>query len=576
MRARATVPGAALVALVALATLAACGSGDAKSESSPAPDEAGAPPGADEACPAPGYRAATDPACVTGGYATCWAGTKPRADGWGCDPIVSATSCTGATREVIGETGCVPVGDCDAPFPPAQATYFVSPQAATDATHFTTVVEALAAAPAGAVIAVDSGAYPDTLLVTKDVTLVGRCPAKTTIGETGRVFALRVEGARAEVRGLTVRRSRVGVSLGVGASAKLEDVIVDRTTLSAITLSDGGSSIELTRVVARDAQPGGDGRAPGLNLQAGSKAVVRDSVFAGNTAHNVRVASNSEATFENVVIRDGKPSSSYDIGRGISVLTGAKVSVTRAVLLDNYEVGIVAGDDSTVELHDVLVARTKLAASGEFGRALNAFGAATLRGEGVHMNENHDASVMADGAGTTVSLKRSTVIDTRFNRDGYVGRALTAQAGAVLTFEDSAVVGSREVALAVFQEGSLATLRRSIVTSTAPNAGDYFGHGVMATLGGNLIIEDSEVSSSASMGIAIGAGSARLTRVRVRANQVGLYVRDGVTLREVASGDAVPGPNEVTVSTDSLFVANETRVSAGVLPLPEPSTVLAP
>lgn len=566
---------AATTALVAALALACGDSGDgAANEPAPVSPEGGTRD--DEPCPAPGHRGAGDAACVKGGYATCWEGTTPRADGWGCEAIVSAAACTGATREVIGQTGCVPVGDCSAPFPPAGATLFVSPAAAPDPTHFKTVAAALAAAPAGAIIAVDAGAYPDSLLVTRDVTVVGRCPAQVSIGEAGRTLALRVEGVRADVRGLTVQRSRIGVSLGVGSAVKLEDVVVDDTTLSAITLSDGGSSIEMARVVARNARPGGDGRAPGLNLQGGSKAVVRDSVFAGNAAHGVRIASNSEATFENVVIRDGKPSSTYDFGRGMTVQTGARATVTRAVFLDNYEVGVVAGEDATVDLHDVVIARTKLAAAGAFGRALNAFGGGTLRGDGVHMSENHDASVMADGAGTTVVLKRSTVVDTQFDRGGNVGRALTAQAGASLTFEDSAVVGSREVGVAVFQPGTVATLRRSIVTATAPNFGDFFGHGVMATLGGSLVIEDSEISASASTGIAIGTGSARLVRVRVRSNQVGLYVQDGTTLREVSDSTTTPAAREVLVSTDSLFTGNETRVSAGVLPLPEPSQVLAP
>jgi hypothetical protein len=99
---------------------------------------------------------------------------------------------------------------------------------------------------------------------------------------------------------------------------------------------------------------------------------------------------------------------------------------------------------------------------------------------------------------------------------------------------------------------------------------------VMATFGGSVALEDSEVSASTATGIAIGNASARLSRVRIRGNQVGLYVQDGTALREVAEATAPPGANEVTVSTDSVFSENGSRLSAGNVPLPEPSRVLTP
>ncbi|MBX3185741.1 MAG: right-handed parallel beta-helix repeat-containing protein [Labilithrix sp.] len=560
-------------AIVASVLLVAC----AGEPPPPAPSEASAP--ADEACPASSYRAALDEGCVTGAYATCFEGSRRRASGWGCEAIVSPVACTGATRDAIGEEGCVPVGDCDAPFPPSDATHFVSPAAIVDATHFQTIRDAVDAAPAGAVIAVDAGEYRESVVVQKPVTLAGRCPARVAWQGAPRDRALRVEGVKATVRGFTFESSVVGVSLGSGASLTLEDSVVDGNTLAGVIIADGNARADLARVVIRNTRPSNEGdRGVGINVQGKSVLVARDCAFAGNHTQNVRVSTESEATLERIVSRDGRPTPAADYGRGIQVQQGARATITRAAFLDNHDIGIVAGDDTRIDLREVIVARTKLAASGQFGRALNAHGRAIVQGEHVHLHDNHDATVMVAEAGTSVSLVASTVVDTDYDKEGLAGRAVTTQEGASFEMRDGAVVGSKEVAVVVFGRGSRATLRRTVIRQTAPNWGDYFGHGAMASFGGTLALEDVEVAESFGTGIAIGDGAALLSRVRVRDNQVGLYVQDGTALRELVSVSTDKGEEEnaVLVSIDSVFLGNATRLSAGVLPLPEPSRSIGP
>jgi hypothetical protein len=233
-------------------------------------------------------------------------------------------------------------------------------------------------------------------------------------------------------------------------------------------------------------------------------------------------------------------------------------------------VTIVPGADMALVMRQVFVGGTRLAKSGEFGRALNAFGGAEVHATRFHAYDNHDASVMVAEAGTHVTLEASSVVDTAFDDGGFVGRAITVQEGASADVVDTAVAGAREVAIAVFNPGTRATLKRSIVTGTLPNAGDYFGHGAMATLGALLEIEDSEIAANTGTGIAIGDAAARLARVRIRGNADGLYVQDGTTLEETSDGAAPPGEREVAVSADTVFLSNGTRVSSGVVALPEP------
>ena len=50
------------------------------------------------------------------------AGFEMNEDGWGFHAVRPAKQCAGATRTVLGETACVPIDDCNAAFPPANAT----------------------------------------------------------------------------------------------------------------------------------------------------------------------------------------------------------------------------------------------------------------------------------------------------------------------------------------------------------------------------------------------------------------------------------------------------------------------
>ena len=202
--------------LAGIAGTTACGGSHGSDAPPSEPPVVDAGPSIDPtSCAAPEFRGAVDTTCRRGGWAACPEGSVPRASGWGCEAVVPATACTGATRDVLGSTTCAPVGDCAGAFPPADATLFVDPNGASDATHFATIGAALVAAGSGAVIAVAAGQYPESLLANKDVTIAGRCAAQVSIvGGGSRVRGLRVEGAHVIARGLTITKQFVGVSVG--------------------------------------------------------------------------------------------------------------------------------------------------------------------------------------------------------------------------------------------------------------------------------------------------------------------------------------------------------------------------
>src|SRR5205085_374296 len=104
------------------------------------------------------------------------------ASGWGCVDYKSV-GCDGATRESAASADCVPVGNCDAPFPPAGAIVVDDSftDAQVDATHFKTISAAIDAATAGATVAIESGTYAEEIKIGKSLKLVGRCAEKVVI-----------------------------------------------------------------------------------------------------------------------------------------------------------------------------------------------------------------------------------------------------------------------------------------------------------------------------------------------------------------------------------------------------------
>ncbi|HSO33468.1 MAG TPA: hypothetical protein VLT33_13130, partial [Labilithrix sp.] len=134
-------------------------------------------PAAAASCPARSMPVLGKTACAPVAAAACAAGFETAPGGWGCR-AVAASACTGATMEVLGLATCAPVGDCNAAFPPAGSTHFVDAAFTAgqiDGAHFKTLGAALAAAPAGAVIAVQAGSYAEVLAPARSLKIVGRC-----------------------------------------------------------------------------------------------------------------------------------------------------------------------------------------------------------------------------------------------------------------------------------------------------------------------------------------------------------------------------------------------------------------
>jgi hypothetical protein len=122
----------------------------------------------------------------------------------------------------------------------------------------------------------------------------------------------------------------------------------------------------------------------------------------------------------------------------------------------------------------------------------------------------------------------------------------------------------------VFGQGTSAALTSSAIIGTELNADGDFGYGLAVLDGSKVRVDRCFVNRSKGVGVAFATSSSVVRASIVSRNAVGLYVEDGTALHEVMTAPDSVGASEVAITTDTLFSGNQTRVSAGVLPLPKP------
>src|SRR5262249_12282480 len=146
----------------------------------------------------------------------CPTGFKAAASGWGCTAVVPPAACTRASMAVLGETSCVPIGDCARPFPPPNTSIVVDPRAKPDATHARTIAAALESAAPGATVAIATGTYDESLVLRRDVTIVGRCARDVVIRSPaqGTGAGVDVMNAVVGISGVTLDGHLHGVAIG--------------------------------------------------------------------------------------------------------------------------------------------------------------------------------------------------------------------------------------------------------------------------------------------------------------------------------------------------------------------------
>ncbi|MBX3217080.1 MAG: hypothetical protein KF850_33920 [Labilithrix sp.] len=637
----------ALLTTLALCLAAACAEDPAPPAEVAPPDEAACPEGEMATpdgcatarpagpCPAGTREALGSEACTPVGVASCASGFEPHPSGWGCRPVLPAAACAGATREVLGQDRCAPLGgDCGAAFPPAGATHTVDAalaDGAVDATHFKSLAAALAAAPAGATIAIESGRYAESVTLTKPVTIVGRCAARVVLEGSAGAAVVTVSDRTASLRGITLAGGSRGLRAEGTARVTLEDALLEDNAIAGIDAFDG-AEVDAARVVVRgthEVEPGA--LTNGVLADAAAVRLV-DSVVAGAADAGLGTTGGGSLRLERVIVRDTVPRSDGVGGLAVRAFLGSEVELIESAVVGSRGVAILGGGRRTAvvlerssvvdtRLDDRPSLRTSTGISIQDGAALTLSGATVADGFGVGVavrkggasasidqsvvvNIGPDglsgngvglmvsdvsrvevkdsavvaatfSGVMVDLEGAELTLERSLIAESRRSPGGGKvpvdsgGYAVIVNRGATATVRASTLVDAKDLAAVAAVEGSILTVDGTLVARTKSDARDRFGHGLVSLLGGRLLVQGATLEANAGVGLLFDRGGGIVRDSVVVQNAVGVHVQQGAELIEGEPGDEATNPGEVWISPDTRFIGNVTRVGSGILAVPE-------
>jgi hypothetical protein len=483
---------------------------------------------------APGELVLGDGACLPAGIAPleCGQGFEPESDG--CAPILPDAACPTGQMVIPGETACHEVAPCgDAPWgeiPIEAATVFVDQSFVgvsdgSEAAPFTTVVEGVAAAPAGGMVAIAAGTYDENVWVTKPLRIWGRCPDLVELHGTALsqpAFTVASGAMSAEVHSLSI--SAVGFGLAVTGA----DVAVDRVwfhnvgQISAVSQNDLGDATLIvtnslfsehgnvafgasgaTAILEDSMVRDGFGAGVGAHIVthdvngAPANGTVRRSYFSNNKSTAINILG-STALIEDTVIDDTQPTASGLGGAGLQASTHpthpnrSDVTVERSVFRRNHTAGILVHDTDLLIGHTVVRDTESQPVDGEGGDGVRVWtdtGAAvdsTMSIRSSLVDNNSSLGIFTYGA--QANIEATIVRDTRSRaKDGLTGRGIAIQVdpltleSSVVTVNGCLVEGNRSSNISVI--GSEATILYTHVRDGIPREEDAnFGRGINVQL----------------------------------------------------------------------------------------------
>ena len=449
--------------------------------------------------------------CKPVGWTTCAAPFEADPSGWGCKAIVPAT-CPAGTIGTLGSSGCTPIGDCAAPFPPANATMFVDATfATTDATHFTSLFEAAQSARAGAVIAVAPGTYVEDVDVShSNVTIVGKCAAQVIVKNPGdqRAGILVTDGARnVTVRGVTLTGHTWGFLVKAGSEGRLEDSLIVKNRRVGAYVAEPSSHLTVVRTLIDDVVEDDAGKFGwGAAAQLGGRLELEDVVIHAPTSTGIVVGgAKSTARLSRVVVRSPRPSKD-GFGSALGVVDGGIVDLDGALFEDLTNIGVIVSA-GTVKAKHLVVRHTAASSAPETGRSIQVSMAGALELSESRVSDSDDANLLVVGTGSTAKVT-SSVIAGDLGGDGSRGHhGLRVAGGAALELSSSALVGNVEAGLTVQDPTTHAAADGILVTDSRPSTSSaknsFLGIGVGVGWGGTLLLEHSSITKNHAAGILV-------------------------------------------------------------------------
>jgi len=515
------------IAAFAVAAAIGCGSSDFGNRDAGAAADAGpyepVAPAVPVLTPCPkGWREVTDP--VEPDIVTC--------DPW---PASGRETCAADSAHFPGEPGCRPIGS---PCPPgdfpevpagARVVYVRAGAVGGDGTLASplgTITEGITAAEIGGIVALARGTFDELVTMRKSVTVLGACPAETTIASSApsesrsTVTFTAPEGARLE--NVRISGERGGIAVEMGDPVEIASVIIEGTVANAINAYAG--RVVATDVVVRDVRIDVTGdRGYGIEIWRGGEVELARVVVENAWTNAVFVDEpGSELHATDLVVRGTRARPiDGDFGVGLMVQQGAHADVARVVLEDNEAQGLVVRrPDTGIVARDLFV---RDAPQGDvdprWGQGIEAIDGAAFDFARTTIELGRQAGLVVAGAGTDGTFADAVVRDGGGRVRG-IGAAI--QDGGHVRMSRVAILRGRSVGILVAYPGTELSADDLVVRGTQEQRSDAnFGDGIEVHTGATLTLTRADVSANRRFGILVahGGAAATLTDVVVEGTQ---------------------------------------------------------
>jgi hypothetical protein len=266
-----------------------------------------------------------------------------------------------------------------------------------------------------------------------------------------------------------------GVSVQGGATLTAEACEIAGNTALGITAAQSGTRATLLDTIVRDTQPPAVGEGGyGIGVQSGALLEAEGCEIFANAAIGVTAQGDgSEVILVDSSIRDTLPGGEDEGAHGLGAYDGARISAEGCEVVGNVGLGVLAADvGTTIELVDTSILDTRPRADGHFGYGVEVHGGARLSAQGGRIEGNTAVGVWATQPDTEVTLVDCSIRGTLPRDDGLFGFGVQVDGGARFSAEACELVDNRAAGLLAEDAGTEVTLVGGSIADTTPGYSD--------------------------------------------------------------------------------------------------------
>ena len=375
----------------------------------------------------------------------------------------------------------------------------------------------------GGRIVLASGIFEQGVLLTKSISLVGRCASMVTLSgvKTGSAGPTVVEvsgNVKVALSNLEISGPGIGLVAHSGAEVTLERVSLDGNQNMGIAALHPGTIVTATDSLLARTQTQEDGtRGRGAQISGGASFVLERVALVENHEFGFLAAEQGTTiTASDIAVIRTLPRPQEKAGWGIQVREGATLTLTRSVITESHALGlVVSGSQTEVSLIESSILRTLPRSEGTMGRAIEIETGAALTLERSSLVENQEVAIALFDPQTTVQLIDSMVASTQAVGAYQMGRGIQVKSGSSLTLDGSSLVDNHDGGIVAFGDGSSVEVIDSVIARTQLGFGGMAGYAIGVQGGASLTVERSALVENHTSGLIAIKSDASIRLVEV-------------------------------------------------------------